>query len=597
MTPNTSEQPMFYTNHNLIDIVTPVNVRVLERLLQETHYPEDKTKYLVQGFSTGFDIGYMGPVERQDTANNLPFQVGVGSKIDMWNKIMKEVKEKRYAGPFDNPPYDKFIQSPIGLVPKACNQTRLIFHLSYDFKNGNKSVNHHTPRDLCTVHYSDIDHAIEGSFRWKNKDIVAQKSGIALIFYSKTDLKSAFRILPLKPQCYCWLLMRAIHPITNKIVWFVDKNLPFGSSISCSQFQKFSDCLKHIVEYKTGRPGAVTNYLDDFLFIAPTQSTCNYMVSTFLQVCEEVGVPVSHEKTVLACDKLQFLGLILDGRRFMLTIPDDKKVRAYNVLNKLICSRSATIKELEQITGLLNFLSKAIVPGRTFAMRMYAKYSRLNIAPKLRMHHHIKLDREFKDDCRMWLSLLNNHTSNVISRPFLDQSIPRENAEEIQFHSDATANEKLGFGIIFGTNWTYQAWEPGFIKKWNPSIEFLELYAVCMGVFMWTHKLIGRRIILFCDNKSVCGMINSTVSRCRYCMVLIRKLTLRSMQFNCRIFAEHIEGKKNFLSDSLSRIKIQKFKKDAKTHHREIDEFPTSLNLELWPLNRFWELNCAVLNN
>ena len=52
----------------------------------------------------------------------------------LWNKVMKEVKAKRYAGSFamDNPPFEYFIQSPIGLVPKDGGKaTKLIFHLSY----------------------------------------------------------------------------------------------------------------------------------------------------------------------------------------------------------------------------------------------------------------------------------------------------------------------------------------------------------------------------------------------------------------------------------------------------------------------------------
>ena len=45
---------------------------------------------------------------------------------------MKEVKEGRYAGPFESIPFDSYIQSPIGLVPKdGGKDTRLIFHLSY----------------------------------------------------------------------------------------------------------------------------------------------------------------------------------------------------------------------------------------------------------------------------------------------------------------------------------------------------------------------------------------------------------------------------------------------------------------------------------
>ena len=45
---------------------------------------------------------------------------------------MKEVKLKRFAGPFESSPFEDFIQSPVGLVPKDNGKdTRLIFHLSY----------------------------------------------------------------------------------------------------------------------------------------------------------------------------------------------------------------------------------------------------------------------------------------------------------------------------------------------------------------------------------------------------------------------------------------------------------------------------------
>ena len=46
---------------------------------------------------------------------------------------MKEVKAERVAGPFESIPYENYIQSPIGLVPKSGNKTRMIFHLSYKF--------------------------------------------------------------------------------------------------------------------------------------------------------------------------------------------------------------------------------------------------------------------------------------------------------------------------------------------------------------------------------------------------------------------------------------------------------------------------------
>ena len=70
------------------------------------------------------------------------------------------MKLKRVAGPFKQIPFQNYIQSPIGLVPKAGGATRLIFHLSYDFKDGLRSVNFHTPKELCSVKYKDLDFAV-----------------------------------------------------------------------------------------------------------------------------------------------------------------------------------------------------------------------------------------------------------------------------------------------------------------------------------------------------------------------------------------------------------------------------------------------------
>ena len=182
------------TNFNLEDIITLVVPDILEKYLQWSNYDSTESRFLVNGFREGFDIHYEGPQNRCDVARNIPFQVGVGEKFEMWNKMIKEVKERRYCGPFREVPYGRFIQSPIGLVPKAGNKTRLIFHLSYDFPNGNRSVNFHTPPELYTIKYRDIDYAVKLL-------LMLQKTGIKRIFYSKTDLMSAFRILPLKPSC------------------------------------------------------------------------------------------------------------------------------------------------------------------------------------------------------------------------------------------------------------------------------------------------------------------------------------------------------------------------------------------------------------
>ena len=129
---------------------------------------------------------YDSPKFRKDLSKNIPFTIG--NKTEMWNKIMKEVSLQRYARPFDSIPFEYYIQSPIGLVPKARGQTSLIFHLSHDVPSGNKSVNYYTPHSKCTVKYRDLDHAVVNSLRLLK--LFKQNSGRdGTLWYSKTDVK------------------------------------------------------------------------------------------------------------------------------------------------------------------------------------------------------------------------------------------------------------------------------------------------------------------------------------------------------------------------------------------------------------------------
>ena len=358
-------------------------------------------------------------------------------------QTMEEVQVGRVAGPFKHIPFkETFIQSPIGLVPKAGNKTRLIFHLSYDFKNGNKSVNHWIPEDVCSVHYNDLDKAVKDCLQ------ILKEFGIHILFFSKSDLKSAFCILGIRFLDHCLLVMKARNPRTGDWVFFIDKCLPFGASISCAHFQRFSNALKAIVEGISGqlRKTLITNYLDDFLFIYISIQSCNAIVIIFLNVCERIRFPVSLDKTEWASPRIVFLGMLLDGSTLTISISEERRWEILNLVQKFFDKRKATIKELQQLAGHLNFINRAVVPGRAFTRRMYSKFSGKNILDNkgriLKPHHHVKVDAEFRLDCKMWETFLRN--ISLVTRPFVDLS-STQIADELNFFSDASANEALGF--------------------------------------------------------------------------------------------------------------------------------------------------------
>ena len=206
-------------------------------MLKQAGYNKKKTEYLVKGFTEGFSLEYHGQQRIQRKANNLPLRVG--SKYELWNKVMTEVKANRYAGPFEKVPFKYYVQSPIGLVPTdKGKKTRLIFHLSYPKKGD--SVNSGIPDEMCSVEYPDFMEAV--------KICIDAGQGC---HGAKSDMSMAFRNVPINKELWKFLILKCAHPVTGKVYYFVDKCLPFRASISCAIFQEFSNSIAFIVKNRT----------------------------------------------------------------------------------------------------------------------------------------------------------------------------------------------------------------------------------------------------------------------------------------------------------------------------------------------------------
>ena len=103
------------------------------------------------------------------------------------------------------------------------------------------------------------------------------------------------------------------------------------------------------------------------------KQACDDIMTAFMKLCEQVGCPFALEKTEWATVRIVFLGTLLDGERWCLCIPNEKRTKALSQIRLMMSKRSATIKQIQALTGILNFLNRAMVPGRVFTRRMYSK--------------------------------------------------------------------------------------------------------------------------------------------------------------------------------------------------------------------------------
>ena len=80
-----------------------------------------------------------------------------------------------------------------------------------------------------------------------------------------------------------------------------------GCAISCNIFEKFATFLHWLVTFKSGL-NTLDHYLDDFIFACKRGSEhCQQLMHTFINISEELGVPLSEEKTYWSSDKSYIL--------------------------------------------------------------------------------------------------------------------------------------------------------------------------------------------------------------------------------------------------------------------------------------------------
>ena len=107
---------------------------------------------------------------------------------------------------------------------------------------------------------------------------------------AKTDIASAFRIIPIHPCDFHLLGMKW------QGKYFFDRCLPMGCSTSCSIFESFSTALEQSAKKVLGSQ-AIIHILDDFFIVASTESACRKQLHKFLALCDDLGVPIAEGKT------------------------------------------------------------------------------------------------------------------------------------------------------------------------------------------------------------------------------------------------------------------------------------------------------------
>ena len=166
--------------HSCSDITTPLCLQAWIIALSQ-FLDKWLVSFLLNGISNGFPIGaVISAVVLKSAHHNLPSAAEHPNAVDSY--ISSEVAELRIQGPVPHLPQIHI--SPMGIIPKPRQpeKWRLITDLS--FPKG-KSINDAIAPQLCSLHYSRVDHVAQ----------LVRSLGKGT-FLAKLDLKSAYQVVP-----------------------------------------------------------------------------------------------------------------------------------------------------------------------------------------------------------------------------------------------------------------------------------------------------------------------------------------------------------------------------------------------------------------
>ena len=223
----------------------------------------------------------------------------------------------------------------------------MIHHLSFPYGG---SVNDPIPPEFCSVQYATVDDAVQ--------IIKRLGRGCAL---AKTDVRSAFRIIPVHPFDYQLLGMQW----GGGGEYYVDRCLSMGCASSCKTFEALSTAMEWLARNKLVLPNII-HILDDFLILEKSHEACAASLQRFLHFCEDIGVPMAPEKTEGPNQVLTFAGIELDCLNLEARLPMEKVDKVLKAIRNLLPRKRVLLKELQSLIGLLNFACSVITPSRVF---------------------------------------------------------------------------------------------------------------------------------------------------------------------------------------------------------------------------------------
>ena len=504
------------------EVYTPLSLE--DWALELSDHPDREfVKFILDGIANGFRIGFNRSQPLQPAVANLQC---TNPQVITEYLGRETALNRMWKCPRGYVPRGGHI-SPLGLIPKKNKpgKWRMIMDLSAP---QGWSVNDGIDSELSSLSYSSIDQLAAL--------VVSEGKGSWLV---KADIKEAYRMVPVHPEDQHLLGVRWDQTV------YIDRMLPFGLRSAPKLFSAVADAIQWIIHRKGITKGL--HYLDDFILVAGNRHRAEHQKITLVATFDKLKVPIEQSKLEGPSTCLSFLGIEIDTELFQLRLPSSKLFNLKDTLAECIQLKSMTKRHLQKLTGLLQFATKVVRPGRPFLRRLYALQEVGN-----HPNHFVRLNQAARADL-MWWYIFTERWNGISLLWDLGLT-----GAHLQTWSDASGS--WGCGAFQGPLWLQLQWTP---KLQHLSIAIKELIPVVLAAATFGHQWSGKVVEFIVDNEAVVEVINATYSKDLHLMHLIRLLVFLAARHNFWFMASHIPGKQNVVADSLSRNNMQLFRLQA----------------------------------
>lgn len=388
-----------------------------------------------------------------------------------------------------------------------------------------------------------------------------------------------------------------IHPDSRKLLGFIWDGityefqvLPFGLNSAPVIFTKV---MKEVVKKWRLEGAIVFIYIDDILILGRSSEECNEITKRVITDLEYLGFLIRKEKCqLIPSQNLTFLGIQLDFKEGVVSIPTEKQSIALESIDKIIIAyenRSyLNTRWIAKVIGKLQFLTLAIPAIGVFLNRIRNQMDL--VVHRSGWNSSMQIMRGAWKDFKQLRPLIVENKGNLFE---LDWDLIAVNTDASLTGYGAHSKELTISGI----------WEP--TNGETEHINILEMKAVLVffqtavkkGIF-----LRGSQFHLRVDNMTALSYIRKGYGSIPHLATIARQIWILLLGQDWSIpKVSYIPSETNQIADQLSRLGewessealVELVEREFGTHH--VDRFASRLNSQLTTFNSFTKENDALL--